>query len=103
MVNPMNDLQKLITLRRVHIKTMARSIGHGYHSVQKTIKGVRATRPVQEAVAAHLGLTWQQAFGPGRSAHLRRLILAEITKAGREKVKALQAQYFVSDTQNIAA
>lgn len=99
----MNDLQKLIILRRVSIPAMARSLGHGYHSVQKTIKGVRSPRHVQDAVADYLGLTWSQAFGPGRSAHLRRLILAEISKAGRAKVRSLQAQYFASENQNIAA
>lgn len=98
----MNDLKKLISLRKINIPAMAREIGHGYHSVQKTIKGVRRPRHIQEAIAGHIGLTWEHAFGPGRSACLKRLILAEISKAGQAKVRSLHAQYLADQPLDIA-
>lgn len=76
----MNDLQRLLKLKNIHETALARTTGLNYHSVQKTVKGVRKTPAVQDAVAATLGFPKDKLFGPGSGKLLRRLIQTEIKK-----------------------
>ena len=89
----MNDLQNLLRLRRVKAPAIARSIGYGYHAVQKTIKGTRKSRRIQEAIAKHQGLTWEQAFGVNRTPTLKRLIRLEIAKRSQAVTAELESEY----------
>jgi hypothetical protein len=94
----MNDLQKLIKLRGLTVLGIAKAIGHGYHMVQKVIKGTRyklkdgsfgtySNLEVQQAVAAQLGLTHDQAWGPKSRLFLRRLIRKEINNQAKQQAK----------------
>ncbi len=108
----MNDLQKLIKLRGLTILDIASKIGHGYHSTQKVIKGVQFKRKdgslgtyakpeVQLAVAAQLGLTFDQAWGTKSRLILRRLIRKEIKAFAKAEAKKreqdLQQQFLNND------
>jgi hypothetical protein len=49
----MNELQKLIKIRGMNIRQLAKELRLGYHSLQKTVKGKRNTKRVLEALAAY--------------------------------------------------
>lgn len=86
----MNNLQRLLKLRGITMQRLGDETGFGMHTVQKTVKGVRAVAAVQLAVAEYLGLHVSQCFGPASARHLRRLIAMEIkreTRAYRENLK----------------
>lgn len=100
----MNDLQKLIKLRGLTVLDISRKIGHGYHMTQKVVKGVRYKRqdgsfvtrsslPIENAVAAQLGLKHDQAWGPKSHLVLRRLIQQEIKDQAKEHEQNLQRQF----------
>ncbi len=89
----MNDLQKLLKLRKIDVTELARQINCGYHSTQKNVRGVRKSPMVQLAIAAYFGLTREEAFGPTRSIHLQRLISEEIARHGGHHMAALQRRY----------
>lgn len=104
----MNDIQKLIKLRGLSVRGIAEDIGHGYHHVQKVVKGTRYKHrdgsfgtynnmAVQQAVAVRLNLTYEQAWGAKSHAFLQRLIRKEIkalAKAeARKQERDLQQQF----------
>lgn len=94
----MNNLQKLIKLRGLTVLDISRKIGHGYHNTQKVIKGsqykrkdgsvvTRSSLPIENAVAAQLGLTHDQAWGAKSHTFLQRLILKEIKALAKAEAK----------------
>ena len=100
----MNNLQKLIKLRGLTISILAADIGHGYHHVQKVVKGTRYKRrdgsfgtysnmAVQKAVAARLGLNYDQAWGAKSHTFLQRLIRKEIKALAKKQESDLQRQF----------
>lgn len=100
----MNNLQKLIRLRRLTIKEVADQIGHGYHNVQKIIKGSTRTRPdgtevtrsnreIEERVAEMFGLSHDECWGRGADLVLKRLIKQEIAAKEKEAVSQIRQQY----------
>ena len=100
----MNELQKLIFLRGLTVREVAKQIGHGYHITQKVVKGTRRTlrnggtyiysnRAIETAVAELLGLTHDEAWGKKSSTRLRQLIRQEIKKQGRKREHELQQQF----------
>ena len=76
----MNDLQQLFRLRGISMQRLAKMIGLTMHPVQKTVKGVRPTLHIRQAIADHLGLTVGECFGPSSRRVLRQLIRHEIVK-----------------------
>ncbi len=107
-VTPMNDMQKLIFLRGLTIGNIAEEIGHGYHMVQKVIKGTKykrrdgslgtyANEDVRQAVATRLGLTCDEAWGTRSRLVLRRLIRQEIKHRARQQEQDLQQQWLNDD------
>ena len=76
----MNDLQKLLKLRKITVVQIAKASGEDYHSLQKTIKGIRQTPHIQETVAKHLGLRVWRTFGQQAILTIRGLIAQEIAK-----------------------
>lgn len=104
----MNNLQKLIKLRGLTVTELAERIGHGYHMTQKVIKGVKYKRrdgstatycqpEIQQAVAAQLGLTREQVWGPKSHLVLRRLIKKEIMDQARRQAQNMKKQFLHSD------
>jgi len=89
----MNDLQRLFKARGLSMRELAAAIGEGYHPTQKNVKGVRKQRHIQAAVAAYLGLTVDECFGPSAAIHLKQLITCEISKKRTEYEKKLKARY----------
>ncbi len=106
----MNNLQKLIRLRGLTIREIADRIGYGYHLTQKVIKGTRrrtksggqgatfSNPAVETAVAELLGLSYDQAWGPGSPLALRRLISQEIKEQARRQEESLRQQWLSTDT-----
>lgn len=86
----MNDLQKLFKLRGLSMQALAEAVGLGEHSVQKTVKGIRKPQHVRSAVAGYLGLEVDQAFGPGASLYLKRLIKEEIAQQAKNFEQTLK-------------
>ncbi|MBL4901066.1 hypothetical protein JYT85_01505 [Desulfocapsa sp. AH-315-G09] len=97
----MNNLQKLIKLRGLSVRCIAKDVGHGYHHVQKVVKGTRYrhrdgsfgtynNRAVQQAVAVRLGLSYEQAWGAKSHSRLLGLIRKEIKAQARKKERDLQ-------------
>lgn len=89
----MNNLQKLIRLRGLTVLEVAGLIGRGYHITQKVIKRTRRNQTIETAVAELLGLTHEQAWGPGSSMVLRRLISREIKEQARRQEESLRQQW----------
>jgi len=81
----MNDLQKLLRLKNVSVLQLSEEIGIGYHTVQKTVKGLphRKNRIVQTAVAEWLGLTVDQVFGP----HAQRTLARHLELAIKDRAQ----------------
>lgn len=94
----MNDLQRLLKLRGITMQDLADATGFGMHSVQKTVKGVRAMPAIQTAVAGHLGLEVKQCFGPSSGKVLRGLIAKEIKLSARKYTKQLKQKMLGSPT-----
>lgn len=94
----MNDLQRLFKARGISMQALADALGLDHHSVQKNVKGVRRNRNIQEPIAAYLGLTVEQCFGPRSGRHLRPLIECEINKKRTEYEGKLKAKFLVSPT-----
>ncbi len=88
----MNSLQKLLKLRGISVQEIASKITPNYHMVQKNIKGTYRTKSVQQAIAMHLQLTWEQTFGPNSQHHLQKHILKVIEKQGQAKIVKLKTQ-----------
>lgn len=94
----MNDLQKLIKLRGLTVLGIAEDIDHGYHHVQKVVKGTRyknrsgsigtySNMAIRQAVASRLNLTYEQAWGAKSHAFLQRLIRKEIKAFAKAEAK----------------
>jgi hypothetical protein len=89
----MNDLQKYLALRGITASEIAQATGCNYHSVQKTIKGVRLVKTVQPHVAGFLGMRPEQLWGQGATQRLRRLIREEIDRRAEGERARLTASY----------
>lgn len=94
----MNDLQRLFKARGITMGVLAKALGLGEHMVQKNVLGVRKNRHIQEAVAAFVGMSLEQCFGPHASRHLRPLIECEISKKSSAYEGKLKAKYLASHT-----
>jgi hypothetical protein len=100
----MNNLQKLIKLRSLTARDIAESIGFGYHSTQKVIKGtcyrladgtkvLRSHKEIEEAIAKLLGVTHDEAWGLKSHKVLPRLIRLEIEKKADQCKNDLRDQW----------
>lgn len=89
----MNDLQRLFKARGLSMRKLAAAIGEGYHPTQKNVLGVRKQRHIQNSVAAYLGLTVEQCFGPNAASYLKPLISCEINRKRVEYANKLKARY----------
>jgi transcriptional regulator with XRE-family HTH domain len=96
----LNNLQKLLKLRGLTIKEVARQIGYGYHMTQKVINrtpykhvgdthGVYASRDIEAAVAKLLGLEYDQVWGPASRITLHQLIKEELKKQAKSQEEKL--------------
>jgi len=86
----MNDLQLLLQLKGITIRQLSRVAGVNYHSLQKTIKGIRNTKAMQEYIASFCGASRDSLFGPRREKIIRLLMEMEIEKqaeACREELR----------------
>jgi lambda repressor-like predicted transcriptional regulator len=90
----MKDLYKLLKLRGTTIRQIARETGAGYHSLQKTAKGVRRQPRMQKTIAAYFGVSSKFLFGPRRDATIRFLLEREIDKQGEKLRRDLRKRYF---------
>jgi len=89
----MNNLQKLIRLKGKTYKDVAGSIGLGYHTVQKAIKGIRSIQKTRDAIADHLGLDMDRAWGPGSDKYLKDQIREAIKHCAAAERKRLEKRY----------
>ena len=91
----MNNLQKLLRLRKVSVLQLSEEIGIGYHTVQKCVKSLpqRNHRATQEAVAEWLGLSLDQAFGPNAERYLSRHLEHAIRDRAERVTKRLLERY----------
>lgn len=96
----MNDLQRLFKARGITMQTLGRVLGLNWHAVQKNVKGTRQNQHIREAVAAFLGLTVAQVFGPRSAVHLRPLIEREIFRKRQEYERTLKVR-FLDNHHNI--
>lgn len=88
-----NYLQKLLDLRGITVLQIAQDTGAGYHSIQKTVKGVRAARTVKPIIAEYLGIDEDRAWGVGSQAYLRQLVEKEIARKAAQNRRDLEARY----------
>jgi len=83
----MNDLQRLIKLKGPSIRQIATPLGVGYHSLQKTIKGVRKTPAMRQAIASYFNVSPDALWGPKSHAVIRYLIEKEIEHQVKRRAK----------------
>ncbi len=90
----MTRLQALIKLRGVPITDIAKEQRVGYHSLQKTIKGVRKHPAVLQVLARHLGLPPHALLRPeDANITLTRLVEREIEARAEERRQELRRLY----------
>jgi len=89
----MSDLYNLFKLRGVKISQIARTMGVGYHSLQKTAKGTYKTPATRKILAAYFGVDAKLLFGKRRAATIRYLMEREIEKQGEKLQRELRARY----------
>lgn len=94
----MNNLQRLFRARGISLVKLAPELDINYHSLQKTVKGVRSFRRAQAAVAGYLGLTVEQCFGPRSARYLQPLIECEINRKRTEYEEKLKGKFLNSPT-----
>lgn len=94
----MNLIEKLLKAKGLNKCQVARELGLGYHSVQKTIKGVsyttkrgelkfRECRHIREKFASWLGYTYEFIWGPSADVFLKKLIREEIDRRIERRAK----------------
>jgi len=89
----MTKLQALVKLRGIPVIRIAREQRVGYHSLQKTVKGVRKSRPMLQALARHLGLSAHALLGPNADTIITHLIEIEIERHAEERRRELKKLY----------
>ncbi len=98
----MTDLHALFKARGMTMQalTEALDLGIEMHSIQKVISGERSTKYIQEAIAAYLGLTVEQTFGPRAEKHIRPLIECEINRKRAEYEHRLKKKFLDKTVAN---
>lgn len=105
----MNNLQKLIKLRGLSAKAIAKQLGHGYHTTQKVIKRatytrvdgtpvIRSNREIEDGVAKVLGLTHDEAWGKASLTLLPRLIREEVKATAKKQERILNRRWLHTPT-----
>jgi len=89
----MSDLKKLLRLKGVSLRAVARQYGIGYHSLQKTFKGRRKSRKYQAVIAEYFGTRVEALFGPASSDVIRYLMEKEIDRHGEHRKEALRKEF----------
>ncbi|OGW36124.1 MAG: hypothetical protein A2X58_08575 [Nitrospirae bacterium GWC2_56_14] len=89
----MNYLQQLIDLRGLTCQDIATGTGYGYHSIQKTVKGVRRHPLIREAIAKHLHIDALRTWGRGSVLYLRKLVAVEANRVAEEKAKTARETF----------
>jgi transcriptional regulator with XRE-family HTH domain len=89
----MNDLYKLLKLRRTSLREISRAMGVEYCSLQKTAKGRRRHPGMQRTLASYFGVDPRLLFGKRRAATIRYLMEKEIAKQGEKLQRELRARY----------
>lgn len=87
----MNNQQKYLALRGIDCADIATATGLNYHTVQKVIKGHRATPHARAAIAKYLDLDVAQFWGD--AATLRLLIAQEIDRKAASERTRLRARF----------
>lgn len=89
----MNYLQQYITLNNLTCQDIATGTGYGYHSVQKTVKGVRRHPAIRTAIAEYLGLDPAKTWGRGSVVYLRRQVAVAANRAAQEKAEKARREF----------
>lgn len=89
----MNSLQRLIKLGGSSIRRIAKEEGVGYHSLQKTIKGVRRTETMQDVIASRYRVNRKALFGAKAEETIRYLMEREINRQAESRRDELKRRY----------
>jgi len=89
----LNDLQKLLRLKKITLRQIAHVSGVGYHSLQKVVKGVRKTPSVRRAIASYLNVTPEALWGPKSHTVIYYLMEKEIEHQACDKREELKNGY----------
>ena len=88
-----NDLQAVFELQGQSIRRLAQTAGCGYHSLQKTIKGIYNFKKARQIIADYFQVSEESLFGKNRPAVIRYLIEREIEKQAKEKREEFRRLY----------
>lgn len=89
----MNYLQRYIEVRGISCQDIATATGCGYHSIQKTVKGLRRGLPIRQAIAKHLGLDPVKTWGHGSIVYLRKMVALATNQAAEEKAQEARRKF----------
>lgn len=84
---------RLLELKGVSIRQVAREKGLEYYSLQKTLKGTRKTRAYQQAWADYFGVSRTALFGPTQYKVIRFLLEREIDNKAAQRREELRKKY----------
>jgi len=84
---------RLLELKGISIRQVDRETGTEYHSLQKTLKGLRKTRVYQQAWADYFGVNRASLFGPNQNKIIDYLIEKEIERKTVQRREELRRQY----------
>ena len=96
----MNDLQRYLDLRGISCQEIATATGIGYHTVQKTIKGLRRCARIRTIIALYLGLDQDKLWGRGAILYLRAQIAIEAGRQAEVRRQEILKKYLVG-SENI--
>lgn len=86
----MNNLQTYLKIKGITAADITEGTGCGYHSVQKTLKGLRKGRIVREAIAKYLNLPYTHIWGSASGRHIKQLIQQAIKDTAKQRAVAEQ-------------
>lgn len=102
----MNYLQRYIEVRGITCQDIATATGYGYHSIQKTVKGVRRPVKICAAITKYLCLDNEKTWGRGAAVYLRRMVAIAANRMADEKAEAARVEFLAkygADSRNVTA
>lgn len=89
----MNDLYRLIELKKTTIRQIARTTGVEYHSLQKVVKGIRKTPSMRRTIASFFNVTPEALWGPKSNKVIKYLMEQEIEHQASSRREELKNRY----------
>lgn len=93
-------LQLYLNVRGIRFQTIATATGIGYHTIQKTIRGLRGGAEAKAAIAQYLGLDPRKTWSRNNGRYLKPLIELEANRQVQAKIEARRQRLLRRDSNS---